>query len=262
MAKIRGVRLVMKGDVRKADRRVLTRKADWALQACRLEPTEDKIYLKVGTFGIGLPSYWWHRLFGGPARLVYYCMFPDVKFWQLVFADDDFWAAQGPRAHEALLLALLVMLIYGIPFAYDKFSGGVDVECVGYWIDMVNQGLGLSDRRAAWVVGWLIDTIAEKTMVIARARGVLGRQAFAGKAIEEFKQFLGHLRIRGCCSSERLSVHPRCSDDLRILTDHLSGRTAIQVEGQTCRANARDDSGGRQGRGPYGRRGCLVGPQR
>ena len=60
-----GVRLVLKGDVSKAHRRVKNRPADWALQACRLDDPELVYLNRVGTFGIGSASYWWHRLFSG-----------------------------------------------------------------------------------------------------------------------------------------------------------------------------------------------------
>ena len=81
LARHGGVRLVLKGDVSKAHRRILTKEADWALQSCRLDDP-DVIYLnKVGTFGVGTASYWWHRLFGGLGRLTLYVMPVDAELW-------------------------------------------------------------------------------------------------------------------------------------------------------------------------------------
>ena len=57
----------LKGDIKKAHRRVKIRKCDWGRQACKLR--EETVWLNVvGTFGVGSASYWWARLFGCCAR--------------------------------------------------------------------------------------------------------------------------------------------------------------------------------------------------
>jgi len=58
----------LKGDVKKAHRRVKVVKEDWGEQACRLEP--GSLWPnKVGTFGVGSAAYWWSRAIGGIGRL-------------------------------------------------------------------------------------------------------------------------------------------------------------------------------------------------
>ena len=166
MAAKGGIRLVLKGDVSKAHRRVKNKTADWALQACRLDDP-DLIYLNcVGTFGIGSAAYWWHRLFSGLARINLYTSQLGAEFWQLIFADDANWMAQGPNAHILILMAILTAMVFGTPFASAKFAGGVEVEWVGYWLDVANFGIGLSERRAAWLTNWLKEMVTAKKGII------------------------------------------------------------------------------------------------
>ena len=118
-----GVRLLLKGDVSKAHRRVKNRESDWALQACRLDDP-DKVYLnKVGTFGIGSAAYWWHRLFAGLARISMHSSQRGAEFWQLVFADDVVWMTQGPCAHLLILMALLILKVYARPLQKQSLRG-------------------------------------------------------------------------------------------------------------------------------------------
>ena len=164
------------------------------MQACRLDDP-DVIYLnKVGTFGVGSASYWWHRLFAALGRTVHYLSHPGAALWQLLFADDAFWAACGPNAHIYIVYAVVIMQIFGAPFSLTKFAGGVEVDWVGYWIDVANFGIGLSERRAAWMTKWLTGVTTEKRALAGTIGDVLGRLSFAANAIDEVKPFLGPAR--------------------------------------------------------------------
>ena len=59
------------GDVSKAHRRVVVRRADWGLQACRLSPGSVWVDC-VGTYGIGSAGYGWARLAAGLLVRLFY----------------------------------------------------------------------------------------------------------------------------------------------------------------------------------------------
>ena len=62
---------------------------------------------------------------------------------------------------------------------------------MGYWIDAALFGIGLSERRAAWMANWLKEVVAEGKSLAGSIAAVLGRLSFAANAIEEVKPFLG-----------------------------------------------------------------------
>ena len=97
----------------------------------------------------------------------------------MIFADNANWLAQGPNAHILILMAILTAIFFGTPFSFAKFAGGVEVEWVGYWLDVANFGIGLSDRRAAWMTKWLTETLTAKKALVGKIGDVLGRLSFA-----------------------------------------------------------------------------------
>ena len=50
------------------------------------------------------------------------------------------------------------MTIVGLPFAWKKFQGGVDLAWVGFELCLKGSKLGLSLARSQWLVKWLSDT--------------------------------------------------------------------------------------------------------
>ena len=108
-------RFALKADVSKAHRRVRVQRRDWGAQACRLD-REDEVWLNtVGTFGLASAGYYWGRLVAALGRLIFYCS-PAWNFWQLVFADDFSWTAQGEGFELQLLFTLYLYVVLGVPF--------------------------------------------------------------------------------------------------------------------------------------------------
>ena len=179
----------IKGDIKKAHRRVLIHRRDWGYQACRLRP--NKIWLnKVGTFGIGSAAYWWSRMCGGIARLTLYLML-DQPVWQLVFADDLEWVVQGPHMFDNLVLMILFQVMMGVPYAWQKFAGGTELEWVGYYLDYKAFTIGISEARAKWLADWLRDTHAAGGVRVQEFEEVLGRLGFAANALWHIRPWLG-----------------------------------------------------------------------
>jgi hypothetical protein len=184
--------LSMQADVRMAHRRVLHRKSDWPLLGCAVE--KDRVWLnRVGTFGISTASYWWGRLAGLTARLVWAVMDTDQDIWQMLFADDLRWVASGPDAAFNMLFSFLLWKCIGTPFKLSKLLVGKELEWVGYWLDMGRFRIGLSASRFKWLHDYLKDLVDGKACLVKDVEMFLGRLAYATGALEYGRPFLGPL---------------------------------------------------------------------
>jgi len=181
----------LKGDIKKAHRRIKIQAADWGEQACRLEP--DKLWLnKVGTFGVGSAAYWWSRAIGGIGRLTLMLM-GKANFWQFIFADDLEWVVQGPGMFQNLVLAVFSQVVAGVPYSWKKFGGGLELEWIGYYLDYKRFEVGISEARAGWLIKWMRDTLASGGVLTTTMEEVLGRFGFAAIALPHLKPWLGPL---------------------------------------------------------------------
>ena len=182
---------LLAADVSKAHRRILNRKEDWGLQACRTRPSEVWVN-RVGTFGIGSACYWWARLAALVARVAGSCA-GRAKLWQLIYADDVLWSAAGPRKFLDILLMILVWECFGTPIAWKKTKGGLQCDWLGYWLDFQRFQLGISEARAKWIHDWLARTVERGMSVIRVLREALGRLGFAAGVLEWHRPFLAPL---------------------------------------------------------------------
>ena len=97
------------------------------------------------------------------------------------------------RGMDCILLQIFFSVLLGLPFSWRKFRGGVEFCWVGFTICLKERslGIGISARRADWLVSWLSKAACEKCVCVADLRAVLGRLSFALTALGHLRPFLG-----------------------------------------------------------------------
>jgi hypothetical protein len=93
------------------------------------------------------------------ARLVHYILGPQFAIWLLAYADDGWFTGRGPHAYDALALVLLLFSALGVPISWKKLRGGVQIDWVGYWLDVGKFSMGISSHRQAWIIKWLTEKL-------------------------------------------------------------------------------------------------------
>ena len=73
--------------------------------------------------------------------------------WLLLYADDGLVTGRGSWFDRALLLHLFILKVLGTPIQWAQVRGGVQFDWIGYWLDLGRFKLGVSEGRAAWVLG-------------------------------------------------------------------------------------------------------------
>ena len=214
------------GDVSKAHRRIKIHPKDWGYQACKL--TKGTVWLnKVGTYGIGSAAYWWGRAAAGfLVRLGYYLAGKIHEVELLLYADDFIWIARRKSGIAFLGEYLFLLLALGVPFRWDKFRGGTAVEWVGFWIDLWEGQIGISVKRAAWLVKWMRDRIQEGRSDMRDFTAVLGRLCFTMGPVEFLRPFIAPL------FSWASAVGPRGSHLLPWSVLFLLSFLAKELEGE------------------------------
>eukprot|EP00434_Breviolum_minutum_P032700 symbB.v1.2.028918.t2/scaffold3103.1/size63517/1 len=163
-------------DISAAHRRVKIRREDWRLLACRSDASSKVIWVnKVGTFGISSAPLWWTRLFSLVGRLVMRVLGQENLF-QIVYVDDLHGAFLGDRKFLNLWVTIALYEALGTPFAYKKFTGGINAQFVGYKLDYKMVSLGVNERRGAWLLEFLASLKKDKfTVHMRRFAEFLGR---------------------------------------------------------------------------------------
>ena len=181
-------------DISAAHRRVKIRREDWRLLACRSDASSKVIWVnKVGTFGISSAPLWWTRLFSLVGRLVMRVLGQENLF-QIVYVDDLHGAFLGDRKFLNLWVTLALYEALGTPFAYKKFSGGIDAQFVGYKLDYKMVSLGVNERRGAWLLEFLASLKKDKfTVHMRRFAEFLGRLGFVSRVLCWMKPHLAPL---------------------------------------------------------------------
>ena len=184
---------VLAGDVSKAHRRIKVRRKDWGFQACRLEP--GKVWLNcVGTYGMTPAGYYWARAAaGGMVRLAHYLLGPMGVHELVMYVDDFLFFAESQREVEAMGLMIFIWGVLGFPFRWDKFSGGTDVDWIGYRIEARDFAFGISVKRAVWLAKWMRDRLADGYVEMSDFEAVLGRLCFALGPLEYLRPFIAPL---------------------------------------------------------------------
>ena len=184
---------VLTADIKRAHRLVKIKPEDWGLQACRTDESSSFVWLNtVGTFGVASAAVHWSHLFSGIQRAVCY-LTGTLKLFLLTYVDDLLFITQGKAATDAIVVALLFMVVLGVPFSWHKCKGGTQVEWVGYYVDLEQKSVGISEKRADWICNWVETTVAAGVVKLHDFSAVLGRLSFAMAAIEHLRPFLGPL---------------------------------------------------------------------
>ena len=181
-------------DISAAHRRVKIRREDWRLLACRSDASSKVIWVnKVGTFGISSAPLWWTRLFSLVGRLVMRVLGQENLF-QIVYVDDLHGAFLGDRKFLNLWVTIALYEALGTPFAYKKFSGGINAQFVGYKLDYKMVSLGVNERRGAWLLEFLASLKKDKfTVHMRRFAEFLGRLGFVSRVLCWMKPHLAPL---------------------------------------------------------------------
>ena len=182
------------GDFEKAHRRFLYKEEERGFLGCRVSSKDRFVYVnKVGTFGVGSTPYWWARLSGSLVRLVHLTLGPEYTLEMLLYADDLEVMALGRQGRIGAVLAFSLMASWGAPFKWKKQRGGFITEWVGLTTDYVSFSMGLSEKRANWVIQWIDDVVGRKEVAPREFAAALGRLSFASLALPWERPFLGPL---------------------------------------------------------------------
>ena len=97
------------------------------------------------------------------------------------------------------------------PFKWSKFRGGVQLEYVGFAFDYYRFTLGLSERRAAWVIEY-VDSAENGRGMLDHRRFVefVGRLVYASQVLYWLRPFMAPLhRWKGAQIPGTVAVAPR-----------------------------------------------------
>ena len=183
--------------MRKAHRLAPIREEDWGYQACLVdgdfdEHGEQQVWLnKVGTFGMSSAAFWWGRAAAGAIRAAHHILGSRLAVWALLFADDGNLFAEMEHAPRSLVGFLLVMEILGVRLSWKKVRGGIESDFVGYWLDVRNYHMGLSEGRAAWIQKWATEQVMAGSVLLQSLSEGLGRLGFASGPLPWLRPFLG-----------------------------------------------------------------------
>ena len=153
-AKTGEVTFGLTADVKEAHRQVPIHPDDWHLLGCQLEHGGEVFVNTVGTFGVSSASYYWSRVSTAVGRLTQYFISQYATTWIMLFADDYHVEVGGQHFRPALLVFFLLCEVFGCPLSWNKTNGGTVTNWVGFELLLKEHALGLTERRAAWVVKW------------------------------------------------------------------------------------------------------------
>ncbi|CAE7260349.1 unnamed protein product [Symbiodinium sp. CCMP2592] len=150
-------------------------------------------YNKVGTFGISSSAFLWSRLFGIIGRCTARFLLT-LWFYHLVFVDDVHANFAGREKFHHLLMWLACFEMFGTPFAYKKFRGGLTSAFVGYELSYPDQRVGISESRGQWLLKWIAEARSSKFVVSVRKFAeFLGRLGFVARLLDWLKAHLAPL---------------------------------------------------------------------
>jgi hypothetical protein len=124
-----------------------------------------------------------------------------------------------------------VLVALRVPISWKKASGGLVYSWVGLEINLRDWTLGISERRAAWLLSWFDRVLADGRILMRELREALGRMVFVYGAIKHDKPFLAPLfaflgtRPAGACVELPLFVRMV----LEWLRSRLRARRAQEV---------------------------------
>ena len=112
----------------------------------------------VGTFGVSSAAYHWCRLMSGLGRSAFF-LYGKFGWMQLIYIGDILWLVGDKSGIEKLVTIIFYYSARGSPFAWKKFSGGLVCKWVGFELTLAERALGLTERRAQWIISWVSRTV-------------------------------------------------------------------------------------------------------
>ena len=194
--------VVLVVDIEKAHQQIPVAEEDWRHIGCSADPmpTDSKllgdwrIVLKtVGTYGVSSASWQWSRVASLFQRLCYYICLCAYLFR---FADDFMLMTcnrGGVRFTKQVLRFIVLIGVFDIPLKWNKTRGGLKAEFIGYLFNFESLQGGLSERRCAWITGWLRKTADNGAVVTRELRAGLGRISFSSTLLRYLLPFMGPL---------------------------------------------------------------------
>ena len=197
-------------DIAKAHRRYKHAPEDHGYLGCRARPDGPVWINRVGTFGVACAAYHFARLAGLVGRDALRVA-QQATLFQMLFADDLQIMAGGESKYHDIWVVLLYWLMVGTPFKWSKFRGGVCLDYVGFYFDYFRFKVGLSERRAKWIMDFIIDAQGCRGMIEHRRfTEFVGRLVYAGQVLYWLRPFMGPLhRWKAAIHPGTVALMPR-----------------------------------------------------
>ncbi len=213
-------------DVREAHRLPRVHPEDWKFQGCRSSRSSDLFIFVVGCFGVSSAAYWWSRLGGALIRAVHLLSLPSDELWILLMADDIKAESTSANPKRAIIYVILILVVLGVPLSWHKSQGGEIVRWIGYEVNLANLALGITARRAAWCVDFLLQLSRDGRTDVGRLRSGLGRLCFVVGALEWERPFLAPLFA--FVSRQPKFGHRALPLFVRLIAQYLASRIALR----------------------------------
>ncbi|CAE7243614.1 unnamed protein product [Symbiodinium microadriaticum] len=117
----------------------------------------------------------------------------------------------GESKNHDIWVVLLYWLMVGTPFKWSKFRGGVCLDYVGFYFDYFRFKAGLSERRAKWIMDFILDVQNGRGMIEHRRfTEFVGRLVYAGQVLYWLRPFMGPLhRWKAAIHPGTVALMPR-----------------------------------------------------
>ena len=209
-------------DISRAHKLIPVLERDWGLQAFKLPGSPDgQIYVHTrGTFGVASAAYYWQRVAAGMIRVIHRLSGKELGVYHLLFADDGWLTSVGWQYWRKPLFWLFVMELLEFPVSWKKVRGGVEVQWIGYQINVGNFTRGISDKKVAWVKEWIQRKKQDGGATGREMRSSLGRLSFVAGALHHVRPLLGPIFAwASMLSSGTFAQFP---DAVKILLGYIS----------------------------------------
>ena len=113
----------------------------------------------------------------GIGRAAFY-MLGQSELFMLVYVDDLLWITRDKMGIEKTILIIYFMTVLGLPFAWKKFKGGVDLAWVGFEISLAVSWACQWRGRNGWSSGLV------KQLIQVACAWQICRQCWAGSHLD------------------------------------------------------------------------------
>ena len=100
------------------------------------------------------------------------------------------------------MVQLFLLEVAGLRIAWKKFKGGVEVEYVGYWMDLARFRLGVSIKRRGWLEKTLNGYVQNGRIMVKTAEAHVGRFSFAFLALGTLATVFGFISCLVVCIAQ------------------------------------------------------------